>query len=543
MSVNAVLTIAINDSNEYQKVSELTHLSLKEYAKKIRADFICIDKRKISETTPHWEKFQIYDLLDTYDRILYLDTDIIVREDCPNLFEVVSEDKLGMFEEGQFTDRSKELMIDICRSYDVKLPKWNGKYYNSGVLVISQKHKFLFKKPRKEVFSFFEQSYLNMMIAQNSVEMCDLHYKFNRMPCMDRFTGEDRRNSYIIHYAGALYHISFKYLMELIELDLCEWKKGKDYSKKHLYISVLGGLGDQLCAEPAIRFMKEKLYPNDEMVVATHFPRVFRHLEKLGVEICEQGKANLKDDTAYFIVSTLPGPEELQWSIISHLLCHSVDYTSIALMKRTLPLMNKQLKFELSLRDYSKLFDLVGSDNLKDYIVVHPGRHWETKTFPVKYWQAIIDGLVKRGSKVIIIGKYERGDPPDYIEGARGTVDVKCPEEVIDLRDKLDLGELAALLSIAKILISNDSSPVHLAGAFDNWIVLLPSCKHPHHILPFRNGSQFYKTRVFYKKLIIDEVESRPTQVYSTSVDIKINDWSKYLEDPEIIVQKILLGE
>ncbi|MHA1695428.1 MAG: glycosyltransferase family 9 protein, partial [Candidatus Helarchaeota archaeon] len=531
-----VLTIAIGEN--YQKIAQLTHSSIKKYAKKIGADFKCIDKQEISQTTPHWEKFQIFHLLNTYDRILYVDTDIIIRDDCPNLFELVPENKLGAFNEAPFIDRSKELLIDICRQYNVKLPGWNGHYFNTGVLVISKQHKYLFKKPEKEIFSFYEQSYLNMIIAKERPLMYELDYKFNRMTCMDRFTGEDRHASYIIHYAG---YPSLEFITNLIPQDLEKWKNPESYkSKRHIYISVNGGLGDQVCAEPVIRFMREKLYPDDEFIVATHYPRLFKHLKKEGVMVYKHGEANLNNDTPYFIKNTLPGPETLQWSIVSHLLCHSTDYISIALMKRTLPIKDKQIKLEINLKDLSNIIDILGFQKLDDLYLVHPGKHWQSKTFPVEYWQEIINGLVKAGKKVALIGKEEAGDPPDYKPGARGTIDVECPKGAYDLRDRLDLSSLLILLASAKVLVSNDSAPIHLAGAFDNWIVLLPSCKHPDHILPFRKGSQYYKAMALYKKLALDDIESRPTQVSQTSAEFNVKDWSEYLLSAKEVINKIL---
>lgn len=530
------LLLTISSGELYERMSRLTHPLIKSYAEKIGAEFLCISEKSISETTIHWEKFQIYDLLDKYDRILYLDTDLIIRKDCPNLFEEVPYNKLGMFDEAKFTDRSKELMIDICNKYDEKLPSWNGKYFNSGVMVISDAHKNLFKKPTKEEFSFYEQSYLNMMIAKLDIEMHELHYKFNRMTCLDPYTGEDRHNSYIIHYAG---YPDPNLVLKLIKDDIDKWDEDHPiYSyKRHIYISVSGGLGDQICAEPAIRYMRNNLYPDDEMIIATHHPRIFDHIK--GVSTCIHGKANMKFDTPYYIAQSLPGPDTVQWMIVSHLLCHTVDYASMALMKRMLPVADKRIHFEIKEKDYYNLFELIDQDSVKDYIVVHPGKHWRAKTFPDKYWQDIIDGLLICKQKVCIIGKDQEGDPPDYKAGARGTVNID-PRGTVDLRNKLNLGELGALLSRARVLISNDSAPIHLAGAFDNWIVLIPSCKHPDHILPYRNGSTCFKTLSIYKKLILDEIESRPTQVYPTTVDVKVDDWSKYLETPEVVIGKIL---
>jgi len=529
--MNLVLTISIG--NDYERMSNLTHPSISIYADRIGADYLCINKKQLSETSPHWEKFQIYNLLDKYDRILYLDTDLIVRNDCDNLFEIVPEDCLGVFNEAPFTDRSQELMIDICKKYDITLPDWDGKYYNSGVMVISKIHKDLFKKPDVEHFSFYEQSYLNMMIAHLKVKVFNLSYIYNRMTCMDRFTGEERHASQIIHYAG---YPNLEFVIDVIQRDIQKWEDAQgnyDYDK-HLYISVNGGLGDQICAEPSLRFLAE-LYKNDEIVIATHFPRLFHHLKSLGnISVVQHGKSNLRMDTPYWIRSSLPGPETINWAIISHLLCHTVDYCSIALLKRTLPMVDRQIKFDVSQSDYNEVYDLAGTKDLNDYTVIHPGKHWNSKTLPSEYWQGIIDQFARKGP-VAIVGKSEPGDPPDFIAGARGTVDVDG-SKVLDLREQLSLGGLAALLSKAQLLISNDSAPIHLAGAFDNWIYVIPTCKHPDHILPYRNGSVGYKTKSFYKRLVLDDVESRPTQVEETSAEVENINWEDYLLPVEEII-------
>jgi ADP-heptose:LPS heptosyltransferase len=171
---------------------------------------------------------------------------------------------------------------------------------------------------------------------------------------------------------------------------------------------------------------------------------------------------------------------------------------------------------------------ITGDIDLSKLILVHPGKHWISKTFPVEYWQEIIDKLSVK-HKIAIIGKEDQN---------RGTVPVKCPENGIDLRDRLELGGLIALISQAHVLISNDSAPVHLAGAFDNWIVLLPSCKHPDHVLSYRqDGQQYYKAIALYKKL--PEYDSRPTCVGGSSADKLPGDWSEYLMPANEVVNKV----
>lgn len=531
-----VLTIALG--NAYKTLGELTHPSIKAYAEKIGADFMAVTERKISQTTAHWEKFQIHDLLNDYERILYIDTDIIIREDCPNLFDLVPNNQLGMFNEGKFTDRSKELMIDICRQYGVTLPNWDGEYYNTGVIVISRCHKSLFKKPSKEIFSFYEQSYLNMRIAEDKIhkelKMYGLSHYYNRMTCMDRFTGEDRFASYIIHYAG---YPNIAHAINLVPLDLARWEEDKKTGykyKTHVMVSVNGGLGDQVDAEPVIRYMRKNIYPDADVIVVTHWPELFKHLD---LPVYQHGKFFESDlykrDVPYYVMTSLPGPETVTWAVVSNLLCNSVDYVSIAMLKRTLPLEDKTIKLTYSESDLKEVQDMLKGVDLKELTLVHAGRHWESKTLPKDWWQKLVDELAADGHKLCMIGKNEE---------TRGVWDLVLPEGTKTTVDLLSLNNLIALISQAKLLVSNDSAPVHLAGAFDNYIAVIPTCKHPDHIVPWRKRSLDYKTIRLYKRLTIDDIKAPPTQVYEVSGAEISADWSEYLLPPEEAVKRIKDG-
>lgn len=529
---NLVLTIAVGSN--YEEMAKLTHPTIKKYADRIGADFICVSESKT--TTPHWEKFNhIYSLLNKYKRILYLDTDIIIRDDCPNLFDIIPKEKLSLFDEMPYTNQRNLSLIESCKDYGIILKNWNGKYYNTGVMVISRLHKELFKKPEKEIFNFYEQGYFNAILAKtlesagNELSVQDLPYWFNRMTCMDRYTGEERFSSYIIHYAG---YPNYLFVLDLIKKDLDNWytasKNGGYHYKRHILIDVQGGLGDQISAEPTIRFMQKYVYPDDDITVLTHFPRIFKHLKN--VKIFSHGEFKGENDVPYYHICSLPGPETLMWQCVSNLMCHTVDFSSMALLRRILPNKDKQLKIETNLSDISKVIEVVGIRNLNDLILIHPGRHWQSKTFPIQWWQDVVNGLAEEKLPVCIIGKDET---------TRGVLDIKIPEGVLDTRNLLDLDSLITLISQAKITVSNDSAPIHIAGAFDNYIVLIPTCKHPDHILPYRNGTQNYKTTVLYKDLACYEFDSRPTSIYGVLGDKLKKDFSFYLPEPKLVVSKI----
>src|SRR4030042_6299195 len=128
-----------------------------------------------------------------------------------------------------------------------------------------------------------------MVIAESGIEMFDLDYKLNRMTCLDGLIGIHRLDSYIVHYAG---YPSLGFVLNLIRLDLERWKKDAPAYKheQRIHISVSGGIGDQLGAEPSLRFMKEKILTAGGVNVSCHWPRIYSHLPELGIKIFRHGE-------------------------------------------------------------------------------------------------------------------------------------------------------------------------------------------------------------------------------------------------------------
>ena len=85
--MNAIITLTID--NFYKKIGQTTIPLMQKYAEKLSCDIHVIGERKINKDTHHFEKFQMYDLLNEYDRILYLDVDILINKNCPNIFEII----------------------------------------------------------------------------------------------------------------------------------------------------------------------------------------------------------------------------------------------------------------------------------------------------------------------------------------------------------------------------------------------------------------------------------------------------------------------
>lgn len=146
-------------------------------------------------------------------------------------------------------------------------------------------------------------------------------------------------------------------------------------------------------------------------------------------------------------------------------------------------LFTEKIKYDKSKHEVEKLLSFVAPENKKRYeielypgekekmkgdnlwkenlledkkvVVLAPGSKWFTKQWPVEYFNKLAESLKKLSNvRLIVVGGKEEVNLP--IE----------KENIIDMRGKTSLLELADILSRADVVVTNDSSPIHIASAF-----------------------------------------------------------------------------
>jgi hypothetical protein len=520
MKDNCVLLV---NRPENPVINPIVSENIKKYADKINADFVYSQSPLGSS--------QLYHYLKDYKRVICLNGNIIIRDDCPNLFDIVPKKKIGLLNDSFFRNvaldfsEAKRNYPDMAKS----VRKWEGKYYNTNVIVASRKDRNLFKSPHfvAETGLPPEHQLLNLRIILEKKKVFELESKFNRAHYMDKTKGNDRLSAYIINYEGA----PINQLYPILVGDLRKWDNETDYSKfdkREVIIEVSAGMGDQICTEPVIRYIKDTEFKNDNITVLTHHPRLFRHIE--GVKVLDYNEFN-GVDTNPLQLKSCPSDQDSPHKL-SHIYFHPTDFSSMSIIKKTIPNIHKTIKLEATLEGVSEIMDIVGDPEiLENMILIHPGKWWESKTFPEEWWQEIIDGLDKEGFTVGLIGK--------TLSGKQGFVDVECPENGIDFRDLTTLDGMLTLIEKCPVLLTNDSSPIHIGGAFDNWIVTLATAKLDDHILPYRKGTQYYKTVNLCKGLLIDELnlswlDEKPDTIADIPKGKKIED---YLPEPSDVIK------
>ncbi|NBP16647.1 hypothetical protein EBU95_20030, partial [bacterium] len=129
--------------------------------------------------------------------------------------------------------------------------------------------------------------------------------------------------------------------------------------KRRLCVTVAGGLGDQICAEPVIRWMCEGFYKNDEIVIMSQYRDIFTHLP---VQVFTE---NVIFKHEYQTADT--HPEECKFLNFHRI--HPVDFISTLLFRRQLFNKEKTINLTYPHECIEELKLLCG--NLSDAVVIH----------------------------------------------------------------------------------------------------------------------------------------------------------------------------
>lgn len=248
--------------------------------------------------------------------------------------------------------------------------------------------------------------------------------------------------------------------------------------EKNLLLRTWGGIGDQICAEPTLRYAL-KMFKDCDISLASELPELFRHLEFKKVFDTKEVHPNY---SKFFTFDTITPPDEsnLVWCFMSHMMINCVDFPSQCAFRLQLPVQEKDIRISPRFLKTSPHWRMVNRAR-QHGILIHPGKHWQSKTFPASFWNGVIREIIKAGVIPVVIGAnaVSAGDNT-------GTVDVDATD-CMDLRDLLTVEESAWLCMNAKVLLTNDSSPLHMAAAGRAWIGYIATCKHPDMITHWRN--------------------------------------------------------
>ena len=190
--------------------------------------------------------------------------------------------------------------------------------------------------------------------------------------------------------------------------------------ERNLLFRTWGGLGDQICAEPTLRYALNA-FKDCNVSLASEQPQLFQHLKFH--EVIDLNKS-LPKYSNYLMFDTITPPDNtnLVWQFFSHMLTNCVDFPSMCALRFQLPVKDKEVK--LADIGYNPDFSLDRA------VIIHAGKHWQSKTFPKEFWDEVINTVIKNDAIPVLIGA--------NTDDNRGTVDVNT-KNCIDMRNKLSM--------------------------------------------------------------------------------------------------------
>src|SRR5690606_25549463 len=117
------------------------------------------------------------------------------------------------------------------------------------------------------------------------------------------------------------------------------------------------------------------------------------------------------------------------------------------------------------------------------WLVVHPGATAASRRYPPELFARACDLLIANtGIQVVFTGTGQERSLVEEIQG-------RMTQPASSLAGRLTLAQFTGLLSLAPLLISNNTGPVHLAAALGTPVVDLYALTNPQHT-PWRVPSR-----------------------------------------------------
>lgn len=107
---------------------------------------------------------------------------------------------------------------------------------------------------------------------------------------------------------------------------------------------------------------------------------------------------------------------------------------------------------------------------------INPGMSLQAKRWPPQRFATIATRIQKKGGRAVLVGSDGDRQAAEEIKAAVGAFH---PDHLVDLVGGTTLGQLGALLQQCRLLISNDSAPMHLAVAVGTPVVAIFGPSHP----------------------------------------------------------------
>lgn len=248
-------------------------------------------------------------------------------------------------------------------------------------------------------------------------------------------------------------------------------------SSNNLCFVVGGGLGDRICAEPTIRYAIDS-FKGVSISLICETPELFNHLhffERFDL------KRRHPIMGRHLYLYTYPKNSMFSQFINANGL-HCVDLPAIAALRHVLPIEYRQVVLDTPRPSHS--FAAMVGDLRHKYVLIHCGKAWPSRTFTSSWLQRVVQTVLDAGKTAVLFGN-NCVDMPEY------------PSRVVDTRDQLSMSEYLYMVKNCEYLITNDSSPLHIAAAGTGKIAFVSTCRNGELLTHYRSGGLGWRMRNF----------------------------------------------
>ena len=129
-----------------------------------------------------FSRYECFNLLDEYKKVVWLDVDILIQKDISGLFNLC-ENGIGLFQE--------EAPLQECFSITVEGYEMTGAHYNSGVIVLSENlpgykkyTEWLYNKTLElgKYLCYADQGIINLLIQEFKLDVTNIGEEYNYHP-------------------------------------------------------------------------------------------------------------------------------------------------------------------------------------------------------------------------------------------------------------------------------------------------------------------------------------------------------------------------
>jgi lipopolysaccharide heptosyltransferase II len=166
-------------------------------------------------------------------------------------------------------------------------------------------------------------------------------------------------------------------------------------------------------------------------------------------------------------------------------LSHRGDYYLKVIEAAGVPATKRLVSLKVPASFLNEADALLASHGLRpgdEFIVINPGGNWDLKRWPALRYAALAGALLEQGRRVVFTGA------PGDQQLVQEIIRALSGRSPIDLSGATNLKQLLAVLKKARLVISGDSGPLHLAAAVGTKTIALFGPTRPEVTAPRGKG-------------------------------------------------------